>query len=218
MGVLYKTISTALTAIAVMTLPVMADAKSEAYVATNAANVLAALKNPELDKAQRSAKFNEYMDQFANIELISNFVIGKYSRRFTEAELDVYHAAFREYALTVYEAELDKFRGESISVEGSTDRNSRDSIVDTVIRSAEGEEMSVRWRVLTRDGEYQVVDVALNIEGNLVWLAIEQRAQFLALLDQNFGSADVLIDKLHDMTATLHEEMRAEADAISQAG
>ncbi len=60
--------------------------------------------------------------------------------------------------------------------------------------------MNVRWRVLKRNGEYQVVDVALNVNGNLIWLAIEQQAQFLSLLDRTNGSADALIRKIEQMT------------------
>ena len=67
-------------------------------------------------------------------------------------------------ALATYEAELDKYRGEEIVVTGSTDRNDRDSIVETVVRRPTGD-LPVRWRVLsTDDGEYQVVDVALELD------------------------------------------------------
>ena len=41
---------------------------------------------------------------------------------------------------------------------------------------ADGRAMNVRWRVLKRGGKYQVVDIALSSEGNLIWLAIEQQA------------------------------------------
>ena len=68
--------------------------------------------------------------------------------------------------------------------------------------------MDVRWRVLTRDGKYQVVDVALNLDGNLIWLAIEQRAQFLALLDRSNGSADALIEKIESMKRNLEASTR----------
>ena len=83
-----------------------------------------------------------------------------------------------------------------------------DSIVDTTIARSDGKNMDVRWRVLHRNGEYQVVDVALDIDGNLIWLAIEQRAQFLALLDRTNGSADALINKINDMTDKLKDERR----------
>jgi phospholipid transport system substrate-binding protein len=69
--------------------------------------------------------------------------------------------------------------------------------------------MDVRWRVQGKEGSYQVVDVALNLDGNLIWLAIEQRAQFIALLDKNNGSADKLIAKINSMTADLKSKTRS---------
>ena len=59
------------------------------------------------------------------------------------------------------------------------------------------------------DPRRQVVDVALNLDGNLIWLAIEQRAQFLALLDRSNGSAEALIDKIESMKRKLETEKRS---------
>ena len=97
-----------------------------------------------------------------------------------------------------------------MKVTGSTDRNARDSIVDTEIVRADGQELEVRWRVLNRGGKYQVVDVALNAEGNLIWLAIEQQAQFLSILDQNNGSVEALVAKINSMTDELIAQRPAE--------
>ncbi len=180
-----------------------ADAATEAYVEENANLVLQTLNDPDLDETERTAAFSSFMDRFTDLERVSNFVIGKYSRRFSADELARYRDAFRTYALTVYEVQLDQYRGEAVDVTGSVDRSETDSIVNTVIKRSDGEYMDVRWRVLERDGEFQVVDVALNIDGNLLWLAIEQRAQFLSLLDRTDGSADALIDKINGMTSKL---------------
>ena len=193
----------------VSALPAFADAKTEAYVKKNANEVLSTLNNPALSAKERTAKFSEYMDQFADFDAISNFVIGKYSRRFTEAELTRYRTAFRNYAMAVYENELDAYRGEAVTVRNSVDRSPTDSIVNTVIKRQDGKDMDVRWRVQGKEGDYQVVDVALNLDGNLIWLAIEQRAQFIALLDQNNGSADVLINKINSMTADIKTRKRS---------
>ena len=194
---------------ALVAMPALADAKTEAYVQENASEVLQTLNDPSLNADERTAKFNEYMDEFTDMRAVANFAIGKYARRFGEDELERYRSAFRTYALTVYEVQLDQYRGEAVRVTGSTDRNERDSIVDTVIKRADGQDMDVRWRVLLRNGQYQVVDVALSLEGNLIWLAIEQRAQFLALLDRTNGSADELITKINGMTKKLLEDKAA---------
>ena len=186
-----------------------ADAKTESYVQENASDVLASLNDPSLDSEERTEKFNTYMDEFTDMTGVSNFAIGKYARRFSEDELARYRKVFREYALAVYENELDAYRGEAVIVKDSVDRSATDSIVNTVIKRQDGKDMDVRWRVLTRDGKYQVVDVALNLDGNLIWLAIEQRAQFLALLDRSNGSAEALIDKIESMKRKLETEKRS---------
>ncbi|MEM9740094.1 MAG: ABC transporter substrate-binding protein [Pseudomonadota bacterium] len=188
-----------------------ADARTEAYVEENANEVLLTLNDPALDSKARTEAFERYMDQFTDLNLISNFVIGRYARTFDEAELAEYREVFRTYALAVYENELDSYRGERVEVIGSFDRTPRDSIVNTRIPRAGGPAMDVRWRVLSRDGEFQVVDVALNIEGNLLWLAIEQRAQFLALLDRTNGSSVALIAKIQEMTNTLESQREFES-------
>ncbi len=189
-------------------MPAFADARTEAYVQKNASEVLKSLNNPDLSAAQRTAAFSGYMDKFTNLDAVSNFVIGKYSRRFTEAELSKYRKSFRAYALAVYEYQLDAYRGEAVVVKNSVDRSETDSIVNTVIKRQDGKDMDVRWRVQGKEGSYQVVDVALNLDGNLIWLAIEQRAQFIALLDNNNGSADKLIKKIDSMTADLKTKTR----------
>ena len=192
----------------VMPAAAIADTQTESFVKQNANEVLNSLNNPDLSSDERTALFSGYMEEFANINAVSKFVIGKYANRFSADELARYQQAFRTYALAVYQAELDAYRGNEVVVEGSKDRSASDSIVDTTIQRADGESMDVRWRVLQRNGEYQVVDVALDIDGNLIWLAIEQRAQFLALLDRTNGSADALINKIASMTAKLENERR----------
>ena len=184
-------------------LPAFADTQTEEYVRSNANDVLASLNAPGLTAAERRVQFQTYMDEFANLDAVAKFVIGKYAKRFSEEEMDAYLATFRAYALAVYEFYFNEYRGRDVKVVGSTDRNARDSIVDTEIVRADGQELEVRWRVLNRGGKYQVVDVALNAEGNLIWLAIEQQAQFLSILDQNNGSSDALIAKINSMTDEL---------------
>ena len=198
----------AATQVAALALPAFADARTEAYVQKNASEALSTLNNPKLTAAERTATFNAYMDKFTDIDAVSNFVIGKYARRFTQDELTRYRKAFRNYALAVYEAQLDAYRGEAVVVKSSVDRSPTDSIVNTVIKRQDGQEMDVRWRVQGKEGSYQVVDVALNSDGNLIWLGIEQRAQFIALLDDNNGSADKLIAKIDSMTKKLKQTPR----------
>lgn len=204
-------------ALALSAIPAMADPAKEAFVLSNGQQVLNALNDASLAADDRTEKFGEYMETLADLESVANFVIGKYSRRFSPDDLRRYHEAFRRYALAVYEVQLDRYRGETIKLIGSTDRSATDSVVETVIRRADGKDMKVLWRVLEREGALQVMDVALDIDGNLLWLAIEQRAQLIDVLDRANGSADAVIAKLDAMTQKLEAQKRADLDVSSPA-
>ncbi|MAP96182.1 MAG: toluene tolerance protein [Ponticaulis sp.] len=194
-------------------LPGFADAATESYVAKNANEALVALNDPQLTSTERRAEFQNLMNQFTDMDRVSRFVLGKYANRFSESEMNAYNAAYRRYALATYEAQLDQYRGEEIVVTGSVDRSENDSIVETVIKRPSGD-LPVKWRVMKVDPDasapYQVVDVALELDGNLLWLALEQRAQFLSLLDRTNGRADALIEKIDEMTERLESQAQAQ--------
>lgn len=222
----FKTLALTASLAIAASLPAAADTKTEAYVLKNANAALMTLNDPKLDADQRTEAFQGLMNKFTDIDRVSRFVLGVYSRRFSSADMAKYQAAYREYALAVYEAQLDQYRGQEIVVTGSVDRSDSDSIVESVVKRASGD-LPVKWRVMKVDGKagspdtYQVVDVALNLDGNLLWLGIEQRAQFVSILDRSNGSANALITKIDEMTKQLRAESAANltmVDNLSNAG
>ena len=187
--------------------PAIADKATEAYVNKNANAALQSLSSPDLSQTTELSTFQKLMTEFADMERISNFVIGKYARRFSDADLKEYRAAYSDFALATYKDQLDKFRGQKLKVLGSVDTtDGRYSVVESHVIRPTGD-LPVRWRVMiSKDNgtvSYQVVDVSLEIDGNELWLAIEQRAQFLSLLDRSNGDAKALISKIRELTAEL---------------
>lgn len=186
-----------------------ADEQSENFVQENANVVLHTLNQPELTQEERTAQFNEYMNEFANMDKVARFAVGRYGRQFSKEEFQAYSDAFITYALAVYEVQLDRFRGEEIEVVGSKDLRPGDSVVKTrILAPQSGKKFNVEWRVRQDKGteNYKVLDVALNIDGSQIWLAQEQQAQFVSLLDRSNGSADVLIERIQSMTNKLNSE------------
>lgn len=125
---------------------------------------------------------------------IARFTLGRHARTLPASEVARYEAAFETFLETTFEAHAERFLAAEVQVLGSVDRNARDSIVTTRVRvPGEGSE-TVRWRVIERDGVWRVVDV----EAFGLWLAIEQRAQIAAILDQRRGNIDEVIAALGD--------------------
>jgi phospholipid transport system substrate-binding protein len=57
--------------------PAFADATTEEYVRTNANDALASLNAPGVTPENRRLQFQEYMDQFANLDAVAKFAIGQ---------------------------------------------------------------------------------------------------------------------------------------------
>jgi phospholipid transport system substrate-binding protein len=183
-----------------------ADAKSEAFVQSNAASALQVLNDKSLSDDARSVKFSAFMNQFAHMPSIARRVLGVHSRTLSAADFDRYFKSFERYAMAVYEVRLDPFRGEAIKVTGSTDLDPSRSQVRTTIRSAQsGGDVEVVWDVLmSKDGKtYRVRDVGLNLQGSMLWLAQDQQMQFESYLNRNKGDINKLIARIDQMTADL---------------
>lgn len=192
--------------------PAFADAKSEAYVEASANNVLKVLSDDTMADDARAAKFSQFMHEFAHVPTIARRVLGVSGRSLSESDFNKYYKAFEEYAIAVYEVQLDQFRGEALKITGSTDIDARRSQVKSLIKSSQsGKDVEVIWDVLqSADGKtYRVRDVGLNLNGSILWLAQDQQAQFESFLDRNNGDVDKLVARIDKMTADLEARKRA---------
>ncbi len=174
---------------------------AEEYVRVNANEVLESLTAPDVTAEDRRGQFQQYIDEFTRLDVIAKNTIGKrYASRFTDEEMEAYQTAFRNHALAEYEWLFNRYRGSEITVVKSIDRSPRDWIVFSEVAQANGEALDVRWHVLKHGGRYQVMDVAINIDGQIVWMAQFQKKQLLAVLDKENGSADAIIEILESKT------------------
>lgn len=184
------------------------DPAAEAYTAEKLPAAMAALSDPKLDLAGRDAKFAALMDQLADMTRVSDFVLGRYARdaRANPALYQEWVQAFRAYATAVYQDQLDQYRGAQVKVTGSRVRAPGDVVVNTEIPQRNAPPFQAQWRLLGDAAKgYRVVDVAVKLEDQVIWLAIQQRADFQAFLGKNGGSLKALIGEVRRQTA----EMRA---------
>jgi phospholipid transport system substrate-binding protein len=179
---------------------------AEDYVAKNAPMALAVLNDPKLNAETRLAKFGELFDRFADLPRIANFVIGKHAAglRADPALQKEWLAAFRDYSLAVYQDQLDQYRGSQINVRGARENRPGDFEVTSAIARKGQPPFPVNWRVLRQtDGSFRVVDVAVNLDGSIIWLAVQQRLDFLAFLDKNKGDIRALTADVRRQTGVM---------------
>ena len=172
--------------------------EAEAFVQENARSVidtLQALQEGERDLTEVRAEFRTRIDDLADVERITSFVLGRYRRTASEDDLEAFRETFREYAISVYETELTNYAGQTLSVTGSVTRSPGDYVVRSEVTGGpEGRTYEVNWRVLEQDGQLQVLDA--QVFG--VWLAQTQREQILSIIGDNRGQVSAATDALND--------------------
>lgn len=174
------------------------DASAEAFVQTQASEALKILNSGQ-GAAAKKAAFRALVDQVADVPRITNFVLGKYARSITPAQMQQFGPLFRAYANNVYESRLGQYKGETLRVTGSVARSPTDVVVASTVGGGQLKKPEiVNWRLLkSADGRWRAVDV--QVQG--VWLAITQQQDFVSTIDNAGGKVEVLIAQLRQQVA-----------------
>ena len=148
-----------------------------------------------------------------NIDLIGRFVLGKYARKATPAQIGEYKRLYREFFVGSYSRQLCAFRGDLVTVLGSQPVGARDMMVETRV-DRDGQSLNASWRVRLSKGTYRVID--LVFDG--VSMALSQRQEFAAIIVN--GGVERLLEVLR---SKLEADAGAEdpgpsADATPAAG
>jgi phospholipid transport system substrate-binding protein len=179
---------------------------AENYVSANVQRGLTILNNRALPDTERRAQFRDFLTSLTDIRRIAVFTLGAARRSATPAQLDAFVDAFRNYAVSVYESRLKAYAGQYLKVVGGREHGPGDYIVQTILvdptgrTEQQGEPIEVDFRVDNSAGRFVVIDVA--IAG--VWLALEERDQFTAFLEENGGNLGALINHLNELAMRLH--------------
>jgi phospholipid transport system substrate-binding protein len=173
------------------------DAQAEQFVAVQAQRIVTVLDDHATGPADRTRAFRAIVDQIADVPRITTFVLGKYARTITPAQMQRFAPVFRAYEQNVYETQLSNFNGNSVKVTGSVVRKPGDVVVNTIIGGRGYKQpLAVSWRVLGGGGPWKVVDV----QAGGVWLAITQQQDFVSTIDNNGGNIDALIAQLQQQS------------------
>jgi ABC-type transporter MlaC component len=173
----------------------------EAFVRSNIDKSYAILNR---DTSNRQAEFRALLLSIVDTKRIALFTLGPYMRGQSQPGLDAFIAAFADYLAVVYERGLDVYKGRTLEVIGSTERAPDDVIVNIVVDGGEASKTHIDFRVRRQHGGANVI-TDLQVEG--VWLALSQRAEFVAYLQQHHGSIAELSAELQRKA----EQMRAES-------
>jgi phospholipid transport system substrate-binding protein len=160
---------------------------------------LSILRGDAVGPARRE-RFRAFITPHVEARKTALFTLGVYRRGASQQVLDDFAAVFRDYTIAIYEVRLDQYRHATMTVVGSIDATARDVIVNT--RGDDPrlrEPVSIGFRLTAVQDTFKIVDV--QVAG--IWLSVEQREQFTALLGQNGGNVTALTDELRKRTARI---------------
>lgn len=165
-------------------------ATPEAVVETAVDRTLAALQDSHISD-QEADEILKVID----VERVAQFTMGRHWRGMDEATQADFMTAFRSFARVQLREHLADFSEAEVEILRTVERKPGDAIVTTKVSSVNDKEHMVSWRVNDNNG-WKVTD----IEAMGLWFAIEQRAQFQAMLDQNGGDVSALIKEIGSAT------------------
>lgn len=179
--------------------PAQAASPAEQFIAENVQKGLAILNNKQISKDQRRDQFRDFLLGLTDIKAIADYTLGQYRRTASPEDLASYEAAFREYALAVYQGYFSKYSGQTLQVTGAYALTPEETVVKTVMvdpSHSTSKPLEVDFRVMNRGGRLLVVD--FSVEG--VWIRELERNDFTSFLGQNNGNVPLLTQNLKSKT------------------
>lgn len=147
----------------------------------------------------RNARFRSFLEKYADIERAATFTLGTYKRGASEADVQDFVGAFKEFAIAIYEKRLEQYAGQTLTVTKSVQNKPGDFTVYAEETGKGQDAIKVAFRLLGDNDDYRFVDV--NVAG--VWLSVEQRDQFASFLNANGGKVPLLTADLRRQTASV---------------
>jgi len=193
-----------------------AASPAESFVQQNIDKGYSILNDSSLTAQDRGAKFRTLLMSIMDSKRVALFTLGVYSRSASPAQIDDFANAFAEFVSAVVQHDIAGNPGQTLTVTGSVVRGPDDVIVSAKLTGsarANGAPIDMGFRVRRDDnGADTVVD--LQVQG--VSMALAQRSDFTAWLQQHHGNLPALTAELASR-AKQFREIDAPAPAATTA-
>jgi phospholipid transport system substrate-binding protein len=162
----------------------------------------AILRDDRGGNTARRARFHAFIVDHVEARKSAMFALGVYRKGADPAALEEYAAVFTDYSIEIYESRLETYKNATLTVTGSIENKPGDITVNTRGESPNFREpVRIAFRLQAGSGTYKIMDV--QVEG--IWLSIELRDEFAALLNTNHGDirglARTLVTRTNNLRA-----------------
>ena len=163
------------------------------YVMKMTQSAINTLTDKSISQNSKETQFGELFDKNFDVPSISRFVLGKYWKQASLDQKKNFIKAFRNYVVKTYSSRFNEYSGEQLKlVDYENESNPKIFLVHTVLERQDAPVIKVDWRIGKKKDRFVILDIV--IEG--ISLAVTQRSEFVAVIEQNNGSIDKLISLL----------------------
>jgi len=173
--------------------------RATAFVDRAGQDLVNAINDPRLNQAQRRDKVASILRNAIDIDGTGRFILGRYVRQASPAELQDYQKLFDEIIIRNLSARFGEYRGVKFSLGRSQQRTEEDALVSTLIERPNNPSFTLDWRVADINGQPKVVDVIA--EGTS--LRLTTRSEYAAVIQRNSGRVASLLDAMRGQIAQL---------------
>lgn len=173
----------------------VAPKEAAAFMDQLARDTLAILRGSEAGTGEKHAQVISLIEEAFDLPLISRFVLGRFWRGASEAQLAEYRDLFTQSITKSYARALVASGGTSLEILDTRMVSETDALVSTRLERSEGAPIGAGWRIRKIDGRIKVVDVLH--EG--VSLAITQRQEYASVIERE--GLDGLIERLRKQSS-----------------
>lgn len=144
------------------------------FLLSTADEAMAQLTAPDLSDAEKERRFRALMDKAFDIPRISKFVLGVNWRRATPEQREEFVEVFKQSNTKRFLPLFAEYADDKIEVtkERQDANNPKLYFVTTQLNRAQGEPISVEWRISDVDNQYKILDA--SAEGVSIVLSLRQ--------------------------------------------
>jgi len=163
------------------------------------------LNKKDLTQPQRIEIFRKLFAEGFDVPTIGKFVAGRAWTKATEPQKTAYLAVFEDVTILTWALRFDQYAGEKLVIDKLREEGRAVLLESSIIRPGKPS-IRVDWRIEKGGEGYKILDIVA--EGTS--LAIAQRADYTAVVQQNQGQFDGLIKALRDKRQKLRQQAKLE--------
>ena len=172
------------------------EEKMSEFINALATDTLDSLTGPALDDSIRQSRFRGLLRKNFDLPTIARFVLGRYWKQATDAQLEEFKILLEDYIVLSYSSRFKDYKDEVFEVNEVRADGKKDTIVYTRIVRKKASPVRIDWRVRHPNDHMKVIDVV--IEG--LSMSLTHRNEFAAVIQRTGNGVDGLLTLLREKT------------------